>query len=98
MPRRVWETQKHKIRPREPPEWARLVGKMVILGPKNLIFSKKIFWLKMMLGRFPKGLGPSETQNWAGGALKQAQFGQFCRQNDPFWDQKSHFSQKKICA
>ena len=75
MPRRVWETQKHKIRPREPPEWARLVGKMVILGPKNIIFSKKNIFAQNDARKVPKGSG----------TLGNPKLGRGSPQTGPIW-------------
>ena len=62
----VWDPQKPKIDPVDPPVdpiLAHFCGHFgPILGQKNAFFSKKL--LQIIFYRFPDGLGPAKTENW----------------------------------
>ena len=87
---RVWDPQKPKIDPVDPPVdpiLAQFVGKKADFGVKKRVFLKIIFY------RFPDGVGPSKTQNWPFKPPKGPHLVPFCGHFGPIWGQKTRFSQ-----
>ena len=97
----VWDSQKPKIGPREPPNGPNLghfVGNSGHFGRKKTRFSRKNLLLQMTFKGPPEGLGHSKTQNQTQRAPEWAQMGQFGEQNGHFGTKNIIFSKKIIFA
>ena len=79
MPRRVWDTQKHKIRPREPPpEWASVGpvgGQNGHFGTKKHHFLEKNIFAQNDARKVPRGSG----------TLGNPKLGRGSPQTGPIW-------------